>query len=191
MVLRDISYLASPHFDARPQHIDSHTGIDLIVLHAISLPDGEFEAQHISDFFLGKLDNNAHPSFQDLADVRVSAHFVVDRQGNITQFVPIGKRAWHAGESEWQGKTNCNDYSIGIEMIGDERKPFTRKQYTETARLCRSLMQQYPNIDKTRIIGHQDIAPTRKWDPGKQFDWQHFRRSFAHIQYLYEKEHIA
>ena len=188
MKLQAISYLPSPHCNARPKPADD---IDLIVLHAISLPDGEFETQYVTDLFLGKLDKNAHPGFQDLADMRVSAHFVVDRQGSITQFVPIGKRAWHAGKSEWQGRSNCNDYSIGIEIIGDERQPFTRKQYTETARLCRSLMQQYPNINKTRIVGHQDIAPTRKWDPGKQFDWQHFRRSLAHIQYLYKKDHIA
>jgi AmpD protein len=179
--MQPIRFIASPHCNDRPEH----TPIDLIVLHAISLPDGEFEAQHISDFFLGKLGGKAHPSFHDLADVHVSAHFVVDRQGNITQFVPLEKRAWHAGESAWQGKDNCNDYSIGIEMIGDERQPFTRKQYTETARLCRSLILQYPNMDKTRIIGHQDIAPSRKWDPGKQFDWQHFNRSLAHIRHLY------
>ena len=178
--MQPIRFVASPHFNDRPEHMP----IDLIVLHAISLPDGEFEAQHISDFFLGKLDQDAYPSFQDLVDVRVSSHFVVDRQGNITQFVPIKKRAWHAGESEWQGKNNCNDFSIGIEMIGDERQPFTRKQYTETARLCRTLMQTHP-IDKTRIVGHQDIAPTRKWDPGKQWDWGHFNRSLAHIRHLY------
>ncbi len=178
--MQPIRFVASPHFNDRPEHMP----IDLIVLHAISLPDGEFEAQHISDFFLGKLDTNAHPSFQNLADVRVSAHFVVDRQGNITQFVPIKQRAWHAGESEWQDKSNCNDFSIGIEIIGDERQPFTRKQYTETARLCRTLMQTH-RIDKTRIVGHQDIAPTRKWDPGKQWDWGHFNRSLAHIRHLY------
>jgi AmpD protein len=182
MATRDIAFLASPHCDLRPD-----TEIDLIVLHAISLPDGEFSMQHISDFFLGKLDISAHPSFKDLQGVCVSAHFVVDRDGHISQFVPIEQRAWHAGESEWLGREICNDYSIGIEMIGDERKPFTRQQYTETARLCRSLIAQYPAINKSRIVGHQDIAPSRKWDPGKQFDWQHFRRSFAHIKILFSQ----
>jgi len=179
--MQAIRFLASPHFNARPEH----TPIDLIVLHAISLPDGEFSPQHITDFFLGNIDEAAHSSFKGLKKVRVSAHFVVARDGSITQFVPIAKRAWHAGKSTWQNKKDCNNYSIGIEMIGDERQAFTRKQYTETARLCRSLMTQYPAIDKTRIIGHQDIAPTRKWDPGKQWDWPHFRRSLAHIKHFH------
>jgi len=178
--MQPIRFVASPHFNDRPEHMP----IDLIVLHAISLPDGEFSEKHITDFFLAKLDATAHPSFKNLSEIRVSAHFVVARDGNITQFVPIKKRAWHAGESEWQGKNNCNDYSVGIEMVGDERQPFTRKQYTETARLCRTLMQDHP-IDKARIVGHQDIAPTRKWDPGKQWDWGHFNRSLAHIRHLY------
>ncbi len=180
MAKKPIQFLASPHFNARP-----NTPIDLIVLHAISLPDGEFESKHITDFFLGHLDAQAHPSFKDLKDVQVSAHFVVARDGSITQFVATGKRAWHAGTSTWDGRSNCNDYSIGIEIIGDERQPFTRRQYTETARLCRSLIAQHPMIEKQRIVGHQDIAPTRKWDPGKQWDWSHFRRSFAHIKHLH------
>jgi len=178
--MQPIRFLASPHFNDRPEH----TPIDLIVLHAISLPDGEFSPKHITDFFLGNIDEKAHASFKDLNKVRVSAHFVVGRDGNITQFVPIKKRAWHAGKSTWQNKEDCNNYSIGIEIIGDERQPFTRKQYTETARLCRTLMQNYP-IDKKRIVGHQDIAPTRKWDPGKQWGWSHFRRSLAHIKHLH------
>ncbi|MDQ7001411.1 MAG: 1,6-anhydro-N-acetylmuramyl-L-alanine amidase AmpD [Ghiorsea sp.] len=173
-------FLASPHFNARPQ-----TPIDLIVLHAISLPDGEFEHQHITDFFLGKLDTTKQPSFEDLKDVRVSAHFVVARDGSITQFVSTYQRAWHAGKSSWQGRDNCNDYSIGIEIIGDERQPFTHQQYTETARLCRSLIDQYASLDKQRIVGHQDSAPTRKWDPGKQWHWSHFHRSLAHIKHLH------
>lgn len=180
MAIKPIPFFASPHLNSRP-----NVEIDLIVLHAISLPDGAFASQHIKDFFLGKLDTSAHPSFKDLKGVRVSAHFVVARDGNITQFVPTEKRAWHAGKSSWKNREGCNDYSIGIEIIGDERQPFTRKQYTETARLCRTLIAQYPIIDKTRIVGHQDIAPTRKWDPGKQWDWSHFHRSFAHITHLF------
>jgi len=181
MQLKPVSFLASPHHNLRP----THAPIDLIVLHAISLPDGRFDIQPVADFFLGKLDTHSHPSLKDLNGVCVSAHFVVARDGSITQFVPVEKRAWHAGASEWQGRPDCNNYSIGIEIIGDERQPFTGKQYTETARLCRSLMRQYPTIDKTRIVGHQDIAPSRKWDPGKQWDWSRFRRSLAHIRYLY------
>jgi len=166
---KEISFLHSPHFNSRPS-----SPVDLIVLHAISLPDGDLAFQHIHDLFLGQLNIPAHPSFNDLKGMRVSAHFVVDRKGCITQFVPTGKRAWHAGESIWQDKENCNDYSIGIEMIGDERRPFTKRQYLETARLCKSLIKHYPNISVSRIVGHQDIAPGRKWDPGKTWDWKRF-----------------
>jgi len=170
--------LNSPHHNARPNGVE----IDLIALHAISLPAGQFEPGYIEDLFMGRLDCAAHPSFDSLHGVKVSAHFVVDREGSITQFVACDRRAWHAGVSEWQGKSDCNDYAIGIEMIGDERSPFTTAQYRETARLCRTLINRYPAITTERIVGHQDIAPGRKWDPGKQWDWQHFRRSVAHIR---------
>lgn len=181
MPKKSIPFLASPHFNHRPDGMV----VDMIVLHAISLPDGQFESQHISDLFLGRLNPSAHPSFKALVDTKVSAHFVVDRDGKITQFVSTGNRAWHAGVSTWLNQENCNDFSVGIEMVGDERQPFTHKQYTETARLCRTLMQQYPHISKERIVGHQDIAPGRKWDPGKQWNWQRFSRSFSHIKHLH------
>ncbi len=170
--------LDSPHHNARPDGVS----IDLIVLHAISLPPGEFGMDDVEALFTGQLDVAAHTSFAELDGLRVSAHFVVDRKGVITQFVPIIQRAWHAGESRWEGKADCNDYSIGIELIGDEAHPFTDPQYRETARLCRMLMEVYPGISAERIIGHADIAPERKWDPGKQWDWGHFHRSLAHIQ---------
>ncbi len=178
--MRHIPLLASPHHNARPAGID----ISLIVLHAISLPPGEFDPCCIHELFLGTLDCNLHPSFQSLQKLRVSAHFVVDRRGSITQFVRCSQRAWHAGASSWEGVDNCNDYAIGIEMIGDEQHPFTVRQYRETARLCRVLMQQYPAITPQRIVGHQHIAPGRKWDPGQQWQWIHFRRSLAHIRKL-------
>ena len=170
--------LNSPHHNARPDGVQ----IDLIVLHAISLPDGRFEPHYIDDLFMGRLDWAAHPTFDTLDGLQVSAHFVVDRNGDITQFVACEQRSWHAGVSEWEGRSGCNDYAIGIEIIGDERVPFTDMQYRETARLCKTLIQRYPAISPDRIIGHQDIAPGRKWDPGKQWDWPHFRRSLAHIQ---------
>ncbi len=173
-------YLESPHFNIRPDSAD----IDLIVLHAISLPDGEFSMTYVEQLFTGELNITAHASFSDLKGVRVSAHFVVDRDGEITQFVRCADRAWHAGESIWENRTNCNDYAIGIEMIGDETRPFTQAQYIETARLCRVLMQVYPKITQNRIVGHQDIAPDRKWDPGKQWHWAKFKRSLSHIQKL-------
>lgn len=172
--------LNSPHYGERPQD----SAIDLIVLHAISLPPGKFETDHIESLFMGTLDTTLHPDFESLADVRVSAHFVVDRKGAVTQFVPLSKRAWHAGKSVWEGREDCNDYAIGIEMIGDELQPFTQVQYRETARLCRVLMQHFPLIERVRIVGHQDVAPGRKWDPGKQWDWQRFHRSLSHIRKL-------
>ncbi len=158
--------------------------IDLIVLHAISLPTGGFESAYVDDLFLGRLDCAAHPSFADLAGLQVSAHFVIGRKGEVTQFVPCDRRAWHAGESEWQGRSGCNDFAVGIEMIGDEQQLFTAAQYREAARLCRVLMQRYPAISSENIVGHQDIAPGRKWDPGRQWDWHRFRRSLAHIRKL-------
>jgi len=172
--------LNSLHHNARPDGVV----VDLIVLHAISLPDGRFESHYIDDLFMGRLDCTAHPSFETLRDLKVSAHFVVDRNGDIAQFVACDRRAWHAGVSEWQGRSACNDFAIGIEMIGDERTPFTAAQYRETARLCKTLMHHYPTISSERIVGHQDIAPGRKWDPGKQWDWPHFRRSLVHINRL-------
>jgi AmpD protein len=168
----------SPHCDARPEG----AAVDLVVLHAISLPPGCFEPECVADFFCGRLDCASHPALAALADVRVSAHFVVDREGVITQFVSVGMRAWHAGVSSWEGRERCNDYAIGIEMIGDEKRPFTDAQYRECARLCRALMRRFPDIGPNRIVGHSDVAPGRKWDPGPQWDWTRFRRSLARIR---------
>jgi len=158
--------------------------VDLIVLHAISLPPGEFESNHIEDFFTGALDVSAHPTFASLQGLRVSAHFLVNRKGVIIQFVPVAKRAWHAGQSSWLGRENCNNYSIGIEVIGDEEQPFTQKQYRETARLCRILMERFSAISRERIVGHSNIAPGRKWDPGVQWSWDRFYESLPRIRRL-------
>ena len=172
--------LVSPHQNQRPEG----KAIDMIVLHAISLPPGQFATGPIDDLFLGRLDGGAHPSFAELTGLRVSAHFLIDRQGGMTQYVPCGRRAWHAGDSCWQGQEGCNDFSIGIEIVGDEEQPFTRAQYREAARLCRALMRHYPAIRRERIVGHADVAPGRKWDPGRQWDWDRFRRSLARIRRL-------
>ena len=179
MVAR-IPFLPSPHFNRRPEG----ASIDLIVLHAISLPPGIFDVSLVRDFFQGTLDVTMHRELADLAGLRVSSHFLVDRDGRIYQFVRCRDRAWHAGVSSWQGVDNCNDYSIGIEMMGDEQLPFTAAQYREVARLCRCLMQCYPGITRDRIVGHQQVAPGRKWDPGRQWDWQRFRRSLSGIRRL-------
>ncbi|HKJ83826.1 MAG TPA: 1,6-anhydro-N-acetylmuramyl-L-alanine amidase AmpD [Mariprofundaceae bacterium] len=173
-----LRFLPSGHCDERP----AGTDIDLIVLHAISLPPGEFSPTHVEALFTGCLDHAAHPFFADLEGLRVSAHFVIDRQGGITQFVPVLQRAWHAGDSSWEERPRCNDYSIGIEIIGDEQQPFTPAQYREAARLCRDLIQRFPAIGRNRIVGHRDVAPGRKWDPGRQWDWTRFHRSLAHIR---------
>lgn len=172
--------LRSPHQNERPTGIN----VDLIVLHAISLPPGQFESNHIENLFMGCLDCAAHADFESLNGLEVSAHFVVDRAGEITQFVGCDQRAWHAGLSEWEGRSGCNDFAIGIEMVGDEERPFTPAQYRETARLCRVLMQRYPLLDAGRIVGHEDIAPGRKWDPGKQWQWDRFHRSLQRIRRL-------
>jgi len=139
---------------------------------------------HVESLFTGQLDITAHASFAELGGLQVSAHFVVDRTGVITQFVPVSRRAWHAGESELEGRRGCNDFSIGIEMIGDELQPFADAQYRETARLCRVLMGIYPDISTERIVGHCDISPGRKWDPGKQWNWARFHRSLGHVRKL-------
>ena len=158
--------------------------MELIVLHAISLPAGDFSTEHVEALFMDRLDVTAHPSFSALRGLRVSPHFVVDRGGGLTQFVPTSRRAWHAGQSCWRGRERCNDFAIGIEMIGDEDHPFTPAQYTQTARLCRTLMAAYPRILPEHIVGHADIAPGRKWDPGRQWDWSRFHRSLTHIRRL-------
>ena len=173
-------FLASPHHNTRP----AGTTIDLVILHAISLPPGKFDTQHIEAFFTGRLDCSLHPAFSTLRDIRVSAHFLVDRAGRLTQFVPLARRAWHAGRSVWEDRPDCNDYSVGIEIIGDEEHPFTPAQYRETARLCRLLMQEFPAIGRQRIVGHSDVAPGRKWDPGRQWDWARFHRSLSRIRRL-------
>lgn len=145
----------------------------LIVLHAISLPPGEFETALVCDLFMGCLDCNHDARLADLAQLRVSSHCLIDRNGSLLQFVPLHQRAWHAGKSCWQGQQACNDFSIGIEMIGDEASPFSDVQYHTCAALCHTLTNHFPAITAESIVGHQDIAPGRKWDPGKQ--WQHPR----------------
>lgn len=163
-----VPFIASPNCDERP----AGTDIDLLVIHAISLPPGEFGGPAIENLFLNRLDSAAHPYYAGIAGMQVSAHFLVRREGAITQFVPCVKRAWHAGESSWRGRSRCNDFSVGIELEGTDDVPFEGAQYESLARLTRSLMAAYPVID---IAGHSEIAPGRKTDPGSHFDWGRFR----------------
>ncbi len=133
----------------------------------------------MDDLFLGCLDPNAHPFYQKIANLRVSAHFLIKRDGTVTQYVPVANRAWHAGVSQWQGREQCNDFSIGIELEGDEESQFETIQHQELATLIRTIQTRHPAITDQQIVGHQDIAPTRKWDPGPGFDWSQFRKILA------------
>ena len=165
----------SPHFDARPQGVVA----ELIVVHGISLPAGEFGGPWIDHLFAGDLRADAHPSFRDTAGLRVSAHAVIRRDGTITQYVPFGMRAWHAGQSHYQGRPACNDFSIGIELEGTDSIPYTDAQYVSVAALIAALLATYPTLSLQRITGHSDIAPGRKTDPGPAFDWTRLRQLLA------------
>jgi N-acetyl-anhydromuramoyl-L-alanine amidase len=159
----------SPNRDARPAGIRP----ELIVVHAISLPPGEFGGSFIEQLFCNTLDPGVHPYFAEIADLRVSAHALIDRGGHATQFVPFDQRAWHAGVSCWQGRERCNDFSIGIELEGCDDRPFAAEQYRVLARMIRWLAGQYPALDrKEALVGHSDVAPGRKTDPGPHFDWR-------------------
>ena len=163
----------SPHFDERPKQVD----VDLLVIHCISLPCGNYGTPYIDDLFLGKLDPNTHPDFQDIYQLRVSAHLLIRRDGEVVQYVPFDKRAWHAGVSQFQGREKCNDFSIGIELEGTDTTTFTDEQYQQLAEITGHLMMLYPKLTKSRIVGHEHIAPGRKTDPGIGFDWDHYFHS--------------
>lgn len=159
--------IPSPHFDDRPAGAE----ISLVVIHAISLPPGEFGSGRVIDFFCGRLPVDGHPYFAKIADLKVSSHYFIDRQGVIIRFVPDAKRAWHAGVSRFADRDNCNDFSLGIELEGDDYQPFTAVQYEILNQLLVDLSCRYPLITRERVVGHADIAPGRKTDPGPFFDW--------------------
>ncbi len=160
----------SPNHDARP----AEGNISLLVIHNISLPPGEFGGPWIDDFFLNKLSPNAHPYFTEIQNLRVSSHLLIRRNGQLIQYVPLDQRAWHAGESAYEGQAHCNDFSIGIELEGTDDQPYTQAQYKTLAHTTQEIMHRYPAITPQRITGHADIAPGRKTDPGPAFDWQYF-----------------
>ena len=171
-LLAGVRQVLSPHFDARPSGVEP----ELIVVHGISLPAGDFGGPWIDHLFAGDLRAEAHPSFGDTAGLRVSAHAVIRREGAITQYVPFAMRAWHAGQSRYQGRSGCNDFSIGIELEGTDAIPYTDAQYDSLAALVKALLFAYPTLSAERIAGHSDIAPGRKTDPGPAFDWARWRR---------------
>jgi Negative regulator of beta-lactamase expression len=163
-------HLPSPHHNARPE-----AEVSLLVIHGISLPPGEFGGHWIDDLFLGRLAADAHPYFASIAGLQVSAHCLIRRDGELVQFVSFEERAWHAGVSEFAGRKACNDFSIGIELEGTDSSGYTKEQYQQLATLTCLLMESYPAITPGRIVGHSDIAPGRKTDPGLSFDWKHYR----------------
>lgn len=162
----------SPNHDERPVG----TGVDLIVIHAISLPPDSFGGPGVEQLFTNTLDPAEHPYYESIQTLRVSAHFFIRRDGSLVQFVPVDKRAWHAGVSSWRGRERCNDFSIGIELEGCDCMAFRVEQYECLAKLARSLQQHFPGSD---VCGHSDIAPGRKTDPGPCFDWPRFSALLA------------
>jgi len=165
----------SPNQDARP----NDTLPELIVVHGISLPPGEFGGRHVEALFTNRLDTDIHPSFADLAGVHVSSHLLITRPGEVVQFVPFDRRAWHAGVSCWGERHGCNDFSIGIELEGTDDMPYTDAQYTVLAGVIEALRRAYPTLGPEALAGHCDVAPGRKTDPGPAFDWARVRRALG------------
>lgn len=162
----------SPNANERP----SDATVDLLVIHNISLPPGEFGGDYIEALFTNALDPEAHEYFADVAHLTVSAHFLVRRNGEVVQFVSTDERAWHAGDSLWFDRANCNDFSVGIEVEGADDVPYAEEQYNALAKLIRALWEYYPTLAPDAMVGHSDIAPERKTDPGSAFDWQKLRQ---------------
>lgn len=169
--LAGVRRVASPNCDERPDPQD----ISLLVIHGISLPPGRFGGPWIDALFTNTLDPDAHPYFATIAALRVSAHLCIRRDGSMTQYVPFARRAWHAGVSSYGGRERCNDFSIGIELEGTDERPYTARQYTRLVAVTRKLLDAYPRLEPARIVGHSDVAPGRKTDPGPSFDWGRLR----------------
>jgi len=166
-LLKNTCFHPSPNQDERPD-VDDISGI---VIHNISLPPGDFGGGWIDDLFLNKLDPGAHPYFEQIADLKVSAHILIRRSGEVIQYVPFHQRAWHAGVSKWQGRERCNDFTIGIELEGSDEQQFEEQQYTVLIDVISALQTHYPQLNRDKITGHSDISPGRKTDPGPYFDW--------------------
>lgn len=173
--LSEAARVPSPNCNQRP----AGATVDLLVIHNISLPPGEFGGPWIDALFQNRLDPQAHPRFGEIHRLEVSSHLLIRRDGGLVQYVPLHLRAWHAGRSRFQGRGNCNDFSIGMELEGCDTQPFTDAQYRKLERVSRQIMSLYPNITPERVTGHSDIAPGRKTDPGPCFDWERYRRLLA------------
>lgn len=169
-LIRGASYVASPNCDARPEGAP----IDILVIHSISLPPGRFGGRGIEQLFCNTLNPDDHPYYREIQDLKVSTHVLIRRNGLLVQFVPLHRRAWHAGLSFCEGRSRINDFSVGVELEGADNLPFEDAQYESLTKLTRALRQAYPAITPERIYGHCDIAPGRKTDPGPTFDWKRF-----------------
>ncbi len=174
-VMRGVRQIGSPNCDARPPGIEP----DLIVVHGISLPPGAFGGPWIDHLFTNALPADAHPYFAEIGALRVSSHLLVRRDGEITQYVKFTDRAWHAGQSAFEGREACNDFSIGVELEGADTTPYADVQYQVLANIVAALCRAYPRLSPARTVGHSDIAPGRKTDPGPAFDWPRTRRLIA------------
>jgi len=166
-LIRPGTQCPSPNQDDRPAGMEP----ELIIIHSISLPPGKFGGPQVQELFTNCLDWDAHPYFNEIRDLKVSAHLLIRREGDLIQFVPLGRRAWHAGESSFRGRSCCNDYSIGIELEGDDETPYTDAQYSHLTAVITAIRECYPDITVRHIAGHCDVSPGRKSDPGSAFDW--------------------
>jgi AmpD protein len=177
-LLEGARFVPSPNRDQRPEGARP----ELVVIHGITLPPGEYGGPWIDHLFTNRLDPEAHPYFRDVHELRVSAHVLIRRDGEIVQYVPFHERAWHAGVSEWEGREAVNDFSLGIELEGTDEAPYEEAQYDALAELLRALSGVYPDLladDRHRLAGHSDVAPGRKTDPGESFDWEKLRALLA------------
>ncbi|HEX3397106.1 MAG TPA: 1,6-anhydro-N-acetylmuramyl-L-alanine amidase AmpD [Steroidobacteraceae bacterium] len=171
-LMRSIRQVASPNYDARPDGVEA----ELIVVHGISLPPGEFGGPWIERLFMNTLPPDMHPYFAEIGELRVSSHLLVARDGELTQFVKFTDRAWHAGQSSYRGRAACNDFSIGVELEGLDTLAYEDAQYDTLAEVVAALCDAYPRLSPDRLVGHSDISPGRKTDPGPAFDWERARR---------------
>jgi AmpD protein len=170
--------VASPNCDARPPGCE----VSLVVIHGISLPPGHYGGPEIDQLFTNRLDAAAHPYFTGIAGLKVSAHLLIRRDGELVQYVPFNLRAWHAGESSYEGCSACNDFSIGVELEGQDDEAYTDAQYAQLAAVLQVLIETFPHLSAGRIAGHCDVAPGRKTDPGPAFDWRILRQRLAMLQ---------